>query len=85
VCIGLSAWELAAGEQLAASCKSVCIALAAIRERLGLHETLEAARVEEEHQIEEWGLVEGGHDLDLADIKIRVAAPKVFLHLLREE
>jgi hypothetical protein len=33
-------------------------------------------------QIEEWGLVEGGHDIDIADVRCRVAAASVFLRLL---
>lgn len=70
-------------EQLAASCKSVCIALATVRGRLTVAEALAAARLEEEHQIGQWGLVEGGHDIDQSDIKVRVAAPSVFVRLLR--
>lgn len=40
---------------------------------------MDAARAEEDTQIAEWGLVEGGHDLDLASMKVRVAAPVLFL------
>lgn len=76
-------WELASAEQLAASCKSLCLAIAAVRGNFSIKQVLETARVEEDHQIEEWGLVEGGHDLDLADMKVRVAAPIVFLNLLK--
>jgi ATP synthase mitochondrial F1 complex assembly factor 2 len=76
-------WELAAAEQLAATCKSVCLALKAVRGGMSIDDVLRAARVEEDHQIAEWGLVEGGHDLDLADMKVRVAAPCVFLGLIR--
>lgn len=80
---GLNKWELTAAEQLAASCKSVCIALATIQGRLGVHEAMAVSRLEEDHQIEFWGLVEGGHDIDLSDIKVRVSAPSVFLRLLK--
>ena len=76
-------WELTAAEQLAASCKSVLLALAFVKQRIGLYEALEAARLEEDHQIAEWGLVEGGHDIDLSDIKVRVSAPSVFMRLLK--
>ena len=79
---GLDSWELTATEQLAASCKSVCIALAAVKGELGLQAVLEAARLEEEHQIQQWGLVEGGHDIDQSDIRVRVSAPLVFMQLL---
>ena len=33
-------------------------------------------------QVEEWGFVEGGHDIDIADLHVRLAAPSVFLRLL---
>jgi ATP synthase F1 complex assembly factor 2 len=45
--------------------------------------TLRAARLEEDLQLESWGLVEGGHDLDVADLRARVAAPLLFARLLR--
>ncbi len=80
---GLDKWELTAMEQLAASCKSVCIALATVQGRLSVAEALAVARMEEDHQIGHWGLVEGGHDIDASDIKVRVAAPSVFVRLLR--
>lgn len=35
-------------------------------------------------QMDEWGLVEGGHDLDIADTQVRIAAPSIFLRLLNE-
>ena len=41
------------------------------------------SRLEEEMQIEEWGMVEGGHDIDRADQNVRVAAPAIFMKLYR--
>eukprot|EP00887_Chlorella_sp_A99_P006386 scaffold3.g6386.t1 len=70
--LSLDKWQLAAAEQLAASCKSVLIGLAALRGWLGVEAALEAARLEEDHQIGEWGLVEGGHDIDIADLRVPV-------------
>ena len=35
-------------------------------------EAVDAARLEEAAQIEEWGLVEGGHDIDISDIKVSI-------------
>lgn len=78
----LDKWHLTAAEQLAASCKSVCIALAAVKGRVDAEDVMKLARIEEDHQIEEWGLVEGGHDIDIADLRVRVFAPSVFIHLL---
>ena len=50
--------------------------------RLGLTAAMEAARLEEDEQMAKWGLVEGGHDLDQADIAVRVAAGSLFARLL---
>ena len=43
--------------------------------RMGISEAIDAARLEEAVQIEEWGLVEGGHDIDLSDLKARPDLP----------
>jgi ATP synthase mitochondrial F1 complex assembly factor 2 len=79
----LDNWHLAAAEELAASFKSVTLGLATMAGRLGIEAALKAARVEEDVQIEQWGLVEGGHDIDIADIRVRAAAPSLFVRLLR--
>lgn len=83
-CAGLNKWQLAAAEQLAACCKSVLLGLATMHGQLSIDGALKAARVEEDLQIEEWGLVEGGHDIDIADLRVRVAAPSIFVRLLRQ-
>ena len=51
--------------------------------QLKVHDAIEAARLEEDYQMEEWGLVEGGHDIDIADMKVRIAGPAMFLRLLQ--
>ena len=51
--------------------------------QLKVKDAIAAARLEEDIQIQEWGLVEGGHDIDIADIRVRVAAPALFLEYLR--
>lgn len=78
----LDKWEMAAVEQLAGACKSVFIGLAAAKGMVGVEEAMLLGRLEEEYQIADWGLVEGGHDIDIADMKVRVSAPVVFLKLL---
>ena len=50
---------------------------------LGIHDAIIAARLEETFQMDEWGLVEGGHDIDIADMQVRIAGPTVFLRLLQ--
>jgi ATP synthase F1 complex assembly factor 2 len=62
---------------------TVLTGLALIRGVIDVEQARAAARVEEDFQIEEWGLVEGGHDVDLADIRIRLSSPRVMINLLR--
>lgn len=81
--LGLSNWELAAVDMIANATKSIVIALAVQKGRLTPMDAFNASRVEENFQMEEWGLVEGGHDLDMADIKVRIEAPSMFLKLLQ--
>jgi len=33
--------------------------------------------------VDRWGLVEGGHDIDIADIRVQISSPIVFLGLSR--
>ena len=80
----MCAWELTCAFALSAATKSLLIGLKALRGGLTVDEAIAAARVEEEAQIEEWGLVEGGHDLDQLDIRVKVAAPVVLMKLRRD-
>mmetsp|Transcript_62119 Transcript_62119/g.196469 ORF Transcript_62119/g.196469 Transcript_62119/m.196469 type:complete len:424 (+) Transcript_62119:1047-2318(+) len=81
---GLDDWRLAGVDSLAAAGRSVCISLATAEGRLGVQQAIQAARLEEDFQIDGWGLVEGGHDIDQADINVRMSAPSVYLRLLQE-
>lgn len=80
---GLDSWELAALEQLAGGVRSVLLAIAGMEGMVGVAAMRAAARLEEEEQLRDWGRVEGGHDIDEADAAVRVAAPTVFIRLLR--
>lgn len=42
-----------------------------------------ATRIEEDTQIEHFGLVEGGHDLDIVDLRTRVSGATLFIHMHR--
>ena len=79
----LDNWHLTAVEHLAAACRSVLLACAVVDGRVSVADAIAVARLEESAQIAQWGLVEGGHDVDIADLKVRVAAPSVFLRLLK--
>lgn len=78
----LDRWQLTAIEQLTTSSKSIVLAAAALQQRLTVEEAIAAARLEEDFQLEDWGMVEAGHDLDIADTKTRIGAPIVFYKLL---
>ena len=53
------------------------------RAPLDVRQAIELSRTEEEHQIGEWGMIEGGHDIDRADTNVRIASPVSFLRLYR--
>ena len=80
---GMDAFELTATFNAAASAKSLLIGMALIRGAISLESAIRAARAEEDASIEEWGLVEGGHDVDQADITVRLAAPRAMMSMLR--
>jgi hypothetical protein len=42
-------------------------------------QAFEAARVEEGFNIEQWGLVEGGHDLDISSTRLMLSAASTLL------
>ncbi|CAA3028900.1 ATP synthase mitochondrial F1 complex assembly factor 2 [Olea europaea subsp. europaea] len=76
--------ELAAIDAIAASAHSLVIALGIFRGRLDIEQAIELIRLEEDLQVERWGLVEGGHDVDIADLRVQVSAATVFLGLSRK-
>lgn len=82
VLAGADDWELAALDQMTSACKSFVVSLAVARGRLGAEQAAAAARVGEIHQIEEWGEVEAGHDLDAADLAVRLGSSSAFLRML---
>ena len=79
----LDRWHLAAASQLAGAAKSVLLALATLDGAVATEAALVAARLEEDAQAEEWGVVEGGHDIDAAGVAVAVSAPAVFARLAR--
>ncbi|KAL5732089.1 hypothetical protein ACHQM5_004746 [Ranunculus cassubicifolius] len=75
--------ELAAIDAIAASAHSLVIAIGIFRGKLRIEEAVELIRLEEDLQVDQWGLVEGGHDLDIADLKVQISSAAVFLWLSR--
>mmetsp|Transcript_58468 Transcript_58468/g.137767 ORF Transcript_58468/g.137767 Transcript_58468/m.137767 type:complete len:114 (+) Transcript_58468:591-932(+) len=79
----VSHWELAALDAIAGVLKSVAIALFLTAGETDARNAVKIARVGEDYQISRYGLVEGGHDLDLADYNCRVATAELMSRLSR--
>ncbi|GAV88261.1 ATP12 domain-containing protein [Cephalotus follicularis] len=75
--------ELASIDAIAAAAHSLIIAIGVFRGRLQIEEAIELIRLEEDLQVDKWGLVEGGHDVDIADLRVQISAAAVFLGLSR--
>jgi ATP synthase F1 complex assembly factor 2 len=73
--------KLTAMHQLAQGCKSLVIPIALADRRITVKEAYDAARAEEDHQIHNWGLVEGAHDIDAENLLVQVSAASLLLWL----
>ncbi|XP_010555916.1 PREDICTED: ATP synthase mitochondrial F1 complex assembly factor 2 [Tarenaya hassleriana] len=74
-------YELAAIDALSAAAHSLVIAIGIFRGKLQIEDAIELTRLEEDSQVDKWGLVEGGHDIDIADLKVQISSATVFLGL----
>ncbi|KAK2969777.1 hypothetical protein RJ640_028057 [Escallonia rubra] len=75
--------ELAVIDAIAAAAQSLTISIGIFRGRLQIEEAIELIRLEEDFQVDRWGLVEGGHDVDIADLRVQISSATVFLGLSR--
>jgi ATP synthase F1 complex assembly factor 2 len=81
-CSSLDAWHLTAMNQLASEAKSFWLPWALLTDHdhpedtlfRSVPEAIEAFRLEEEVQIDQWGFVEGGHDYDRLNTSVTVRA-----------
>lgn len=93
----LDAWQLTAVHAMASEAKSFCMAMALMNSTHGRQATttttddfplvsvdqvIQAARVEEEFQIANWGLVEGGHDYDRLNCSVQLHSAVFLTHCL---
>ncbi|KAK4417844.1 hypothetical protein Salat_2197100 [Sesamum alatum] len=76
--------ELAAIDAIAAAAHSLIIAIGMFHGRLNIEQAIELIRLEEDLQVDRWGLVEGGHDVDIADLRVQISSAAVFLGLSRK-
>ena len=81
----MDAWNLTLMQSVTMEAKSFFVGLAVVEGVLTAEEAIEASRVEEEFQIEQWGLVEGGHDMDQLNNGIQIRASVVFKDMLEAE
>eukprot|EP00164_Ancoracysta_twista_P005242 GFYU01007174.1.p1 GENE.GFYU01007174.1~~GFYU01007174.1.p1 ORF type:complete len:272 (-),score=61.61 GFYU01007174.1:28-843(-) len=81
----LDQWELAVVDSLGSCMKSLVHALAVYNETLTVNEAFESSRLDEEFQIKEWGSVEGGHDIDIADNRMRLLSTVLFMKLVKKQ
>lgn len=81
----LSPWQLASMDSVVKLSKSYIVGLALIHGRLTAQQVFSAARVEEEFQIEQWGEVAGGHDLDSAYMRMKIQAAHILQKLIESK
>ena len=75
-------WRLAALDSAASLSRSYIVGLAFAHGKLDAEQCFEVARIDEEYQINNWGCVEGGHDIDQAFINMRLSAAEALLELV---
>jgi ATP synthase F1 complex assembly factor 2 len=77
----LDAWHLVSFASICSQSKSFLVAwgmMEAGSPMRDLQKAFEASRVEEEFQIANWGLVEGGHDYDRLNCSIQLYSAQLF-------
>lgn len=79
----LDVWHLTALSSVCSGSKSLLVALAFLADDVSPKSAIKAARVEEEFQISNWGLVEGGHDYDRLNCSIQILSAHIFLSSIR--
>ncbi|GMI51484.1 hypothetical protein TeGR_g2197 [Tetraparma gracilis] len=75
-------WQLTALQAVTMESKSLLVGLGCVEGFLGAEAAVAASRVEEEFQLEQWGLVEGGHDMDRLNNDVQIRAAFVMRDLL---
>ncbi len=60
-------------------CKSLVLGLALLGRGMSLEQAKQASRLEEEFQVEIWGVVEGGHDMDRLNNSVSLSSVAAFM------
>ena len=83
-------WTLAAMQNITMEAKSFLVGMGVVQGvqkqsgpfTVDIEKAIMAGRVEEEFQIENWGLVEGGHDYDRLNARIQIHAATVLMEAI---
>ncbi|EGR31108.1 hypothetical protein IMG5_117510 [Ichthyophthirius multifiliis] len=75
-------WKLISIQQATINCKSSCLGISLINKYIGIQECFELARLEESYQINQYGLVEGFHDIDENTLRLNLATARLFNDLI---
>ena len=67
--------------QMAISSKSAAISLCTLHGKLTIEDAVRASRIDEDYQIQTFGLVEGAHDLDESYLYTTFGAAKSIVNL----
>jgi ATP synthase F1 complex assembly factor 2 len=71
----LDAWHFTLLHSICSETKSYCVAMALLLDpNMDLAQAVQASRVEEEFNISNWGMVEGGHDYDRLNCSVQLHA-----------
>lgn len=84
----LDVWNLVALSSICSQAKSFLVSWAMLEPgspMQDIEKAIEASRVEEEFQINNWGLVEGGHDYDRLNCSIQLLSAKLFTSTILED
>lgn len=77
-------FSLACLQSVTMECKSLVMALAFLGRYITLEQCIAASRIEEEFQVEIWGVVEGGHDMDRLNNAVSLSAAGLFFGLIHD-
>ena len=78
----LDPFALACLQCMTMECKSIVLSLAFLFNFIDLKQFKNASRIEEEFQVEIWGVVEGGHDMDRLNNSVSLNSAATFLGML---
>ncbi len=74
-------WALVGYQQGVDCTKSLIITSALVERLMDVERAIQLSRLEQEYQVSQWGNVEWYHDIDVLELRARLAAATLFIHL----